>query len=73
MCVQVGVAPRYLLHLTGSVVVGRHAAALLFDLHGSGFEETVSDRPLGHVTSAVAPNLHLGKQCCSCLFLANGS
>lgn len=49
----------YLLHLTGSVVVGRHAAAFLSDLHGSGLQQTISDRPLGHVASSIAPDLDL--------------
>lgn len=49
----------YLFHLTGSVVVGRHAAAFLSDLHGSGLQETVPDRPFGHVASAIAPDLYL--------------
>lgn len=54
-----GVAALYLLHLTGSVIISCHAAALLFDLHGSGLQETISDRPLGHIPSAVTANLHL--------------
>lgn len=53
------IIPLYLLHLTGSIIVSCHAAALLFNLHGSGLEEAISDRPLCHVTSAVAPNFHL--------------
>lgn len=52
-------ASSHLFHLTGSVVVSRHAAALLSDLHGSGLQETISDRPLGHVASAIAPDLYL--------------
>lgn len=54
-----GHSSSYLLHLTGSVIVGCHAAALLFNLHGSGLEQAISDWPLGDVTSAVAPYLHL--------------
>lgn len=52
-------APPYLLHLAGSVIVSGHSAALLFNFHGSGLEEAIPNRPLGHITSAVAPNLHL--------------
>ena len=52
----------YLLHLTGSVVVGGHAAALLSDLHGSGLQQAISDRTLGYVSSAVAPDLYLEAQ-----------
>lgn len=54
-----GVAVLYLLHLTGRVIISCHAAALLFDLHGSCLQETISDRPLGHIPSAVTANLHL--------------
>lgn len=58
---RVSVPSLYLLHLTGSVVVRCHAAALLFNLHGSGLEEAISDRPLAHITSAVAADLHLSQ------------
>lgn len=48
-----------LLHLAGSIVVCGHAAALFPDLNSSGLEKAVPDRPLGHVSSAVAADLNL--------------
>ena len=49
----------HLFHLASGVVVGRHAAALLPDLHGPGLQQPVPDRPLGHVAGAIAADLHL--------------
>lgn len=49
----------YLLHLAGSVIVGCHAASFLFDFHSSGLQEAIPDRALGHISSAIPPDLHL--------------
>lgn len=49
----------YLLHLTSSVIVCRHATAFLPDLHCSSLQEAIPNRPFGHIASAITSDLHL--------------